>query len=67
MTKHKFAIGDHVDSNSGLSYVVLAVHELDLTGETFAYTVRRLRGGVEWGPTRKIAECGLSLDPGCGV
>jgi hypothetical protein len=41
-------------------YIVKAVHDLDLTGGTFAYTVRRLRGGVEWGATRVIGECGLT-------
>ncbi len=56
----KYKIDEHVASyNSGLVYIVKAVHELDLTGETFAYTVRRLRGGVEYGPTRKISEFGL--------
>jgi hypothetical protein len=56
----KYKVGDHVNSwNSGLVYIVKAIHELDLTGTTFAYTVRRLRGGAEWGPHRIISECGL--------
>jgi hypothetical protein len=54
----RFAIGDHVASNSGLVYVVLAINELDQCGSR-SYTCRRLRAGVQYGPTREIAECGL--------
>ncbi len=54
----KYRINDHVRSNSGLTYIVLSVHALDAHG-SFAYTVRRLRGGKLYGPLRKIAECGL--------
>lgn len=54
----KFNIGDHVASNSGLVYIVLAIHELDYCG-SIAYSVRRLRGGKVWGPTRQIAESAL--------
>jgi len=62
----KYKVGEHVAShNSGLVYIIKTVRELDLTGETFAYTVRRLRGGIEYGPTRTISECGLcpEFDP----
>jgi hypothetical protein len=63
MSSSKYEIGQHVKSwDSGLTYVVKAVHDLDMTGNTFAYTVRRLRGGVEWGPTRVIGECRLDPD-----
>jgi hypothetical protein len=56
----KYAIGEHVASyNSGLVYIVKDIRDLDLTGETFAYAVRRLRGGVEYGPHRIISESGL--------
>lgn len=56
----KFKIGEHVASwNSGLVYVVQTIHELDLTGECFGYTVRRLRGGVEYGPRRLLGENSL--------
>ena len=62
MTAPKFRIGDHVASwNSGLAYIVLAVHPLN---GSFVYGVRRLRGGVEWGPYRNIAECRLIHDKG---
>jgi hypothetical protein len=54
----RFAIGEHVSSQSGLVYVILAVRELDLCG-SFGYAVRRLRGGKVYGPTREIAECNL--------
>lgn len=55
----KFFIGEHVAShNSGLVYVVKERVQLDLVG-TLAYVVRRLRGGVEWGPRRTIGESGL--------
>jgi hypothetical protein len=56
----KYQIGEHVASyNSGLVYVVKFVNQLDLTGETFGYAVRRLKGGIEHGPQRVISECGL--------
>ena len=56
----KYKVGEHVAShNSGLVYVVKFVNQLDLTGETFAYAVRRLKGGIEHGPQRVISECGL--------
>ena len=54
-----YQIGEHVASyNSGLVYTIKAVRDLDLVG-TKAYLVRRLRGGVEYGPTRIIGEHGL--------
>jgi hypothetical protein len=59
----QFAIGDHVTSQSGLTYIVLAAHELDYCGSV-AYSVRRLRGGQIYGATRKIAESALRLDTG---
>lgn len=54
----KFKHGQHVASQSGLIYVVKDIHPLDGHG-SFSYAVRRLRGGVEWGPWRNIAECNL--------
>lgn len=60
---NKYGHGDHVASQSGLVYVVLRIHVLDLHG-SFAYTVRRLRGGAEYGPRRIIAECNLFPDYG---
>jgi hypothetical protein len=57
----KFKIGDHVTSQSGLSYIVLDIHELDMCG-SIAYSVRRLRGGQIYGATRKIAESALRID-----
>jgi hypothetical protein len=57
----KFKVGDHVNSDSGLTYVVLAIRELDHIG-TSCYAVRRMRGGQVWGPTRYIPEHNLSRD-----
>lgn len=57
-----YQIGDHVASQSGLVYTVLAIHALDDHGST-AYTVRRWRGGALYGPTRVIAECNLFAQP----
>ena len=54
----KYKIGDHVRSQSGLTYIIIAAHALDMCGAV-AYSVRRLRGGQIWGPTRKIAESAL--------
>ena len=62
----RFKIGDHVASQSGLVYVVLAVHALDEHG-SFVCTVRRCYGGVERGPVRNIAECNLFPDKGIEV
>jgi hypothetical protein len=62
--KNRYQVGDHVASyNSGLVYIVLRVDVLDLTGEHFAYRVRRLRGDAEYGPVRTIAEVGLVPSP----
>ena len=56
----KFKVGDHVASwNSGLAYLVYFINESDSTGECFTYTVRRLRGGVPYGASRRIGESGL--------
>lgn len=56
----KYKVGEHVAShNSGLVYIIKSVNQLDLTGETFAYAVRRLRGRIEFGSQRVISECGL--------
>ena len=60
MKTAKYKVGEHVASyNSGLVYIIKQVQVLDLTGETFAYAVRRLRGGAEYGATRRISEFGL--------
>ena len=55
----RYRKGAHVTSQSGLTYQVLGVRQLDLTGETFAYHVRRLRGGQLYGATRFIPESAL--------
>jgi len=58
---NKFQVGDHVTSNSGLTYIVIKVLELDMC-DSFAYRVRRLRGGSTYGPERTIAESALWLE-----
>lgn len=57
----RYKINDHVNSRSGLVYVVLELIALDDHG-SFAYRVRRLRGGVVYGPTRIIEESALYPD-----
>jgi transcriptional regulator with XRE-family HTH domain len=70
LQKMKFKVGDHVSSDSGLTYVVLAIRELDHIG-TSCYMVRRMRSGQVYGPTRYIPEHNLSRDEsalwGCTV
>jgi hypothetical protein len=58
----KFKSGQSVASQSGLAYLIVAIHPLDDCG-SFSYTVRRLRAGVPWGPHREIAECNLFDNP----
>ena len=55
----RYSVGQYVLSyNSGLLYIIDAVHELDRCG-SYAYSVRRWRAGVRYGPTKRIAEVGL--------
>lgn len=54
----KFQVGEHVHSNSGLTYVVTAVRELDNAG-SIGYDVRRFKFGKLSGPTRHVAESDL--------
>lgn len=55
----KFKIGDHICSwQSGKTYVVKEIVLLDLVG-TYAYRVRQLRGGQEWGPHRLFGDSSI--------
>lgn len=58
-----YSIGDHVASSSGLVYIIKELVTLDLVGTT-AYRARRLRGGIEWGPTRILGEANIWPEAG---